>query len=91
MFWHVTIRKVKRMRQYRAIKNAVSFGKGKKKMTKEVERGTLICPKKSTKHLIQGIIYKVVGQTITGRHYAVRCPYEGTKHYIHKNNIRVMS
>ena len=59
-------------------------------MTKHVERGTLICPKRSTKHLIQGIIYKVVGQTLTGRHYTVRCPYEGTKHYIHKNNIRIM-
>jgi hypothetical protein len=58
--------------------------------SKEIERGTLICPKRSTKWLTQGIIYKVVGETITGRHYAVRCPYEGTKRYIHKNNIRIM-
>ena len=59
-------------------------------MTKEIVRGSLICPKRSTKHLIQGIIYKVVGHTLTGRHYTVRCPYEGTKHYIHKNNMRVV-
>jgi len=59
-------------------------------MIREIERGSLICPKRSTKHLIQGMIYKVVGKTLTGRHYAVRCPHEGTKHYIHKNNIRVV-
>ena len=62
-----------------------------KKMIKEVGRGSLICPKRSTKHLIQGIIYKVVGTTLTGRHYIVICPYAATKHYIHKNNIKVMS
>ena len=60
-------------------------------MIKAIKRGTLICTKRSTKHLIQGIIYKVVGTTLTGRHYIVICPYAATKHYVHKNNIRVMS
>ena len=57
-------------------------------MTKVIERGDLIQARRSTKHLIQGVIYKVLGTTIVGRHYIVRCPYEGTRHYIHKSNAR---
>ena len=60
-------------------------------MIKEIERGSLICPKRSTKNLIQGIIYKVVGEQKFFPYYIVICPYAGTKHYIHKNNMRIMS
>ena len=84
MFYPVTITN--------QILNTVSFyPREVKEMINEIERGTLICTKRSTKHLIQGIIYKVVGTTLTGRHYIVICPYAATKHYVHKNNIRIMS
>ena len=59
-------------------------------MIKEVEVGSLVCPKRSTKHLIQGIIYKVIAQSLTGSHYVIRDPHDGSRRYIHKNNIRVM-
>ena len=60
-------------------------------MKKEIERGSLISPKRSTKHLIQGIIYKVIGKSLAGSHYVIRDPYDGNRRYIHKNNIKVMA
>jgi len=57
-------------------------------MTKVIERGDLIQARRSTKHLIQGVIYKVIGTTIVGRHYVVRDPYDGSRRYIHKSNVR---
>ena len=101
MFWHVTIRKVKRMRQYRAIKNAVSFGKGKKKMSKTdraivevlsnpVSEMQLVTPRRNTKWLERGWIYEVVSEVDSFGYYKIREPRDigGVVRFIHKNNMK---
>ena len=59
-------------------------------MTKQVEIGSTITVKKPTKRIIRGVLYKIVGRQMAFPYFIVRCPYNGTKHYIHKNNIRVV-
>jgi hypothetical protein len=75
------------MRKYNAIKNAVSFGKGKKKMK-------LITPKRSTKQLEKGFLYEVVSEVDSFGYYKVREPvnpgydFNGAVHHIHKSNMK---
>ena len=61
-----------------------------KKMIKEIEIGSMITAKRSTKWIISGVLYKIVGRQMAFPYFIVRCPYDGTRHYIHKNNIKVM-
>ena len=51
-------------------------------MIKEIEIGSTITAKRSTKWIIRGALYKIVGRQMA-------CPYDGMKHYIHKNNVKV--
>ena len=60
------------------------------KMTKQIQIGSTIKAKRSTKKIIGGVLYKIVGRQMAFPYFIVRCPYNGTKHYIHKNNIRVV-
>ena len=59
-------------------------------MIKEIEMGVTIKAKRSTKWIISGTLYKVVGKQQWFPYYIVRCPYDGMKHYIHKNNVRIV-
>jgi len=59
-------------------------------MLKEIEIGSTIKAKRSTKWIVGGILYKVIGKQMAFPYYIVRCPYDGMKHYIHKNNMRVV-
>ena len=61
-----------------------------KKMTKQIEIGSTIKAKRSTKWIINGTLYKVIGKQMAFPYYIVRCPYDGMKHYIHQNNMRVV-
>ena len=57
-------------------------------MIKQIEIGSTITAKRSTKWIIRGALYKIVGKQMAFPYYIVRCPYDGSSHYIHKNNIR---
>jgi hypothetical protein len=59
-------------------------------MTKQIEIGSTIKAKRSTKRIVRGVLYKIVGRQMAFPYFIVQCPYEGTKHYIHKNNMRVV-
>ena len=61
-----------------------------KKMIKEIGIGSTIKAKRSTRWIISGVLYKVVGKQKAFPYYIVRCPYDGMRHYIHKNNMRVV-
>ena len=77
------------MRKYNAIRNAVNFGKGKKKMR-------LITPKRSTKQLEKGFLYEVVSEVDSFGYFKVREPvnpgygFNGSVHHIHKSNMKEM-
>jgi len=57
-------------------------------MIKQIEIGSTIKAKRPTKWLATNVRYKIVGRQLAFPYFIVRCPYEGTKHYIHKNNIK---
>ena len=59
-------------------------------MLKEIEIGSTIKAKRSTKWIVGGILYKVIGKQMAFPYYIVRCPFDGCKHYVHKNNMRVV-
>ena len=61
-----------------------------KKMTKQIEIGSTIKAKHPTKWIVSGTLYKVIGRQMAFPYFIVRCPYDGSKHYIHKNNMRVV-
>ena len=61
-----------------------------KKMTKQIEIGSTIKAKHPTKWIVSGTLYKVIGKQMAFPYYIVRCPYDGMRHYIHKNNMRVV-
>jgi len=60
-------------------------------MIKQIEIGSKITAKRCTRWIVGGTLYKVVGKQIAFPYYIVRCPYDGMKHYIHRNNMRVVS
>ena len=59
-------------------------------MIKEIKIGSTIRAKRSTKWIISGVLYKIVGKQMAFPYYIVRCPYDGMTHYIHKNNMRAV-
>tara|TARA_R110002020_G_scaffold178263_1_gene371242 strand:- start:174 stop:356 length:183 start_codon:yes stop_codon:yes gene_type:complete len=59
-------------------------------MTKQIAIGSTITPKRATKNIIRGVLYKIVGRQMAFPYFIVRCPYDGRKYYIHENNIKVM-
>ena len=59
-------------------------------INKQIEIGSTIKAKRPTKWLISGTLYKVIGRQMAFPYFIVRCPYDGSKHYIHKNNMRVV-
>ena len=80
------------MRKFNAIKNAVNFGKGKKKMRieviKPVSEMTLIEPRRNTKWLDKGTIYEVVSEVDNFGYFKVQEPncIGGRTPFIHKSN-----
>ena len=81
------------MRKFNAIRNAVSFGKGKKMKTetiKPVSEMQLITPKRNTKWLERGFIYEVVSEVDNFGYFKVKEPREigGVVRFIHKNNMK---
>jgi len=60
-------------------------------MTKQIEIGSTITAKKPTKNIIRGVLYKIVARQMAFPYFIVRCPYDGARYYIHKNNIKVMT
>ena len=87
------------MRKFNAIRNAVSFCKGKKKMSKSnraivevkpVSEMQLITPKRNTKWLEKGFLYEVVSEVNNFGYFKIREPRAlgGVVRFIHKNNMK---
>ena len=82
------------MRKFNAIKNAVNFGKGKKKMRieviKPVSEMTLITPRRNTKWLEKDYIYEVVSEQDNFGYFKVKEPrcVGGRTRHIHKSNMK---